>query len=113
VLADPHPMMSHARAMDMDRTAAATFDSPTRAGEMSTMTAGAPNMLTDNQNVASVPPPLVVDTTALGAGPSYMGSSTWYGPSSISIDTNNGLSPSGQLRSNNCGSSTPCDYLPG
>jgi len=29
--------------------AAATFDTPARAGEASTMTGGAPNMLTDNQ----------------------------------------------------------------
>jgi hypothetical protein len=30
------------------RQAAATFNSPARAGEMSTMTGGAPNMVTDN-----------------------------------------------------------------
>jgi hypothetical protein len=112
-MANPHPMMSHSGTRDMDRTAAATFDSPTRAGEMSTMTAGVPNLLTDNPSpVATLPAP-VVDTTALGAGPSYMGSSTWYGPSSMSIDSNNGLSPTGQLRSNNCGTSNACDYLPG
>jgi hypothetical protein len=61
--------------------------------------------------LATVPPPLTVDTTSLGAGPAYMGTTTWYGP--VTIDTNNGLSPSGQLRSNNCGTSNPCDYLPG
>ena len=99
----PHPMMSHARAMDMDRTAAATFDSPTRAGEASTMTAGAPNLVTTNEEVATLPAP-VVDSTSLGAGPAYMGSSIWYGPTTTTIDNS--------LQSNNCGTSTSCNYLP-
>jgi hypothetical protein len=109
VLAAPHPMMSHARAMDMDRTAAATFDSPTRAGEMSTMTSGAPNMVTTNEEFATLPAP-VVDTTSLGAGPSYMGSSTWYGTPSYGVDNGIGTSPS----QNNCGigGNHPCGYLP-
>jgi hypothetical protein len=111
VLLDPHPMMSRARRLDMDRTAAATFDSPTRAGEASTMTAGAPNQLTTNENVATVPPALV-DTTSLGAGPSTMGSS-WYGTSSYDLgNNNNAMNLGGQLGSNNCGSSMPCNYLP-
>jgi hypothetical protein len=41
-------LMHHGR---MDRTAAATFNTPTRAGEMSTMTSGAPNALTNNDRV--------------------------------------------------------------
>lgn len=41
-------------ALMMDRSAAATFDSPTRAGEASTMTGGAPNLVTDNQEVMVV-----------------------------------------------------------
>lgn len=35
----------------MDRSAAATFNTPTRAGEASTMTGGAPNMVTDNERM--------------------------------------------------------------
>ena len=35
----------------MDRSAAATFNTPTRAGEASTMTGGAPNKLTTNDRV--------------------------------------------------------------
>ena len=36
----------------MSRTAsAATFDVPARAGEASTMTGGAPNMVTDNSRI--------------------------------------------------------------
>ena len=110
VLAAPHPMMSHARAMDIDRTAVATFDSPTRAGEMSTMTAGVPNLVTTNESVATLPAP-VVDTTGLGAGPAYMGStSTWYGTPSYEL--NNGvINNPGQ---SNCGigGNHPCGYLP-
>jgi hypothetical protein len=104
VLSQPHPMMSHLRSMDIDRfdrTAAATFDSPTRAGEVSTMTSGAPNLVTTNQSFASVPPPLVPDTTSLGAGPS-----TWSGSSSLGMGH-----PA--LGSRNCSSNTTsCDYLP-
>jgi hypothetical protein len=54
---------------------AETFDSPTQAGEASTMTNGAPNQLTtnspypDNSGVILYSPP-VVDTTVLGASPS-------------------------------------------
>lgn len=77
VLSQPHPMMSHMRSMpgdSFDRTASATFDSPTRAGEASTMTSGAPNLVTDNPSpseTASVPPAVVIpDTTSLGAGSS-------------------------------------------
>lgn len=82
VMSQPHPMMSHLRSFPadrFDRSAAATFDSPTRAGEASTMTSGAPNLVTDNERVGSVPPPLV-DTTTLGAGSSSLGSSE-CGPS--------------------------------
>jgi hypothetical protein len=35
----------------MDRSAAATFDSPTRAGEASTMTGGSPNAMTSNDRM--------------------------------------------------------------
>jgi hypothetical protein len=35
----------------MDRSAAATFNTPTRAGEASTMTSGAPNVVTDNDRM--------------------------------------------------------------
>jgi hypothetical protein len=94
VLSQPHPMMSGVRSLDMDRSAAATFDSPTRAGEASTMTGGAPNMLTTNEPlVTSLPAPVVVtpDTTLLGAGPSTLSS-----PSSIT----------------ECGSNMSCTYLP-
>jgi hypothetical protein len=34
-----------------DKSAAATFNSPTRAGEASTMTSGAPNLVTNNDRV--------------------------------------------------------------
>jgi hypothetical protein len=65
--------MSTIRDNAMDRTAAATFNSPTRAGEVSTMTSGAPNLVTDNQSVATVPPSIVApDTTTLGAGSSSL-----------------------------------------
>ena len=43
-----NPHLTHSRVM-MDRSAAATFDTPTRAGEMSTMTGGAPNVVTSNE----------------------------------------------------------------
>jgi len=93
VLSQPHPMLSHVRSMEMDRTAAATFDSPTRAGEASTMTSGAPNLVTTNERVATVPAPIVEPqaTTVLGAGPSTLSSP---------------VSPS------NCGSMESCTYLP-
>lgn len=105
VLSQPHPMMSHIRSMEMDnfdRMAAATFDSPTRAGEASTMTTGAPNLVTTNDSVATVPPTLVVpDTTSLGAGPS-----TWSGSNSLGMGH-----PA--LGSRNCGPNvTNCGYLP-
>lgn len=74
VLSQPHPMMSHLRDFPGDRSAAATFDTPTRAGEASTMTSGAPNLVTDNEVVTSVPPAVVVpNTTVLGAGSSSLG----------------------------------------
>lgn len=92
VLSQPHPMMSRLQGLPdpMERSAAATFDSPTRAGEASTMTGGAPNMLTDNEHVATVPPSVIVDTTTLGAGPG----------SGRSLDVND------------CGTPHGCSYLP-
>jgi hypothetical protein len=89
VLSQPHPMMSHLRAFPgdvFDRTASATFDSPTRAGEASTMTSGAPNLVTDNPSpqTASVPSVLVPDTTSLGAGPSTSPGSSECGSSAQS-----------------------------
>lgn len=71
VLLQPHPMLSHIRSMDMDRTAAATFNTPTRAGEASTMTSGAPNLVTDNPVAINSGLPAVEvqpNTTELGAG---------------------------------------------
>jgi hypothetical protein len=116
VMADPHPMISHAPMYNLDRTgdrtAAATFNSPTRAGEMSTMTSGAPNLVTNNESVASVPPPLVVDTTSLGAGPSYMGSSTWYTTPSYSIDSGSGVIHNSTQSNCGIGGNHPCGYLP-
>jgi hypothetical protein len=111
VLASPHPMMSHVRSTDMDRTAAATFDSPTRAGEMSTMTSGAPNMVTDNTSVASVPPPLV-DTTTLGAGPAVITTSPWYGTTTYDMNSSVNLTGSNTLGPKDCGTNTTCNYLP-
>jgi hypothetical protein len=86
VLSQPHPMMSYMRSLPgdtFDRTASATFDSPTRAGEASTMTSGAPNLVTDNPSpqTALVPPALVPDTTSLGAGPSMSPGSSECGSS--------------------------------
>jgi len=76
VLSQPHPMLSHVRSMEMDRTAAATFDTPTVAGEVSTMTSGAPNLVTTNESVASVPPSILVPSTTttstLGAAPAVI-----------------------------------------
>jgi hypothetical protein len=112
VLADPHPMISHARMMDnMDRTAAATFDTPSRAGEVSTMTSGAPNLVTTNETVASVPPPLV-DTTSLGAGPAVITTSPWYGTTTYDMNNRMNLGGGNTLGSNDCASSTSCNYLP-
>ena len=112
VLSSPHPMMSRARSMEMDRTAAATFDSPTRAGEMSTMTAGVPNLLTDNPSVVATVPPPLVSTTVLGAGPSTMGNSNWYGTTTYDMNHGVNLTGGNTLGSNNCGSNTSCNYLP-
>ncbi|HEY0420922.1 MAG TPA: hypothetical protein VGC80_15510 [Acetobacteraceae bacterium] len=59
---------------------AVTFNSPTQAGEASTMTHGAPNMLTENNpswsssssyDMGGPLPAPVVDSTILGAGPVY------------------------------------------
>ncbi|MEJ8835524.1 hypothetical protein [Ramlibacter sp. AN1133] len=111
VLASPHPMLSHVRSMEMDRTAAATFDTPTRAGEASTMTSGAPNLVTTNESVATVPPGLV-DTTSLGAGPSTMSSSTWYGTTTYGMNNSVNLGGGNTLGSNDCGSNMSCNYLP-
>ncbi|GAB3764315.1 hypothetical protein GCM10028796_19090 [Ramlibacter monticola] len=106
VLSSPHPMMSSVRSLEMDRTAAATFDVPSRAGEASTMTSGAPNLVTTNESVASLPPPVLIpetsvaiippavvipETTSLGAGPSFL---------------------SGNADAGTCGTSMPCTYLP-
>jgi len=76
VLADPHPVVSQAPIVDVERTAVA---------------------------------PVVVDTTALGAGPAF-GTSTWYGPSTVYIDSNrDGVAAS----QDSCAGTTPCGYLPG
>lgn len=49
---------------------AQTFDSPTQAGEASTMTNGQPNLLTTNSPFGDpVSSTVIVDTTVLGAGP--------------------------------------------
>lgn len=69
VFSQPHPMMSRlSGSREMDRSAAATFNSPTRAGEASTMTSGAPNLVTDNASVAGTRS----DTSVLGAGSNSM-----------------------------------------
>lgn len=117
VLSQPHPMLSHVRNEVMDRTAllgtpgentaAATFDVPTRAGEASTMTSGAPNLVTTNENVATVPPPVVVpNTTTLGAGPAVIV------PPTTVIVPSTGLGVSNVVGPNDCGSATTCSYLP-
>jgi hypothetical protein len=121
VLSQPHPMLSRVRTFNSDRMAAATFDTPTRAGEASTMTGGAPNMLTSNERLASVPPSILVpNTTTLGAGPavivpdgSYVVPSTTilgYGPSN-QINPNTGSQQLG-VTSNCPASSVDCHYLP-
>jgi hypothetical protein len=125
VLSQPHPMMSQSRSLDMDRTAAATFNSPTQAGEASTMTAGAPNQQTTNtpgsESFALSPPVLLPNTTVLGAGPSVIVPETTLivpntttlgaGPSNL-IDPNTGQQ--GKVGSPmNCASThTNCQYLP-
>lgn len=49
---------------------AQTFDSPTQAGEASTMTNGQPNLLTTNSPHGDpASNTVIVDTTVLGAGP--------------------------------------------
>lgn len=66
---------------------AQTFNTPTRAGEASTMTTGQPNELTTNSpygDNTAVMPSTQVDTTTMGAGPNMMGHSVyvqpgWYG----------------------------------
>jgi hypothetical protein len=60
---------------------AETFDSPTQAGEASTMTDGQPNLLTNNigypeMSITTVPG-VIVDTTVLGAPPATI---TWVDP---------------------------------
>ena len=60
--------------------AADTFDSPTRAGEASTMTMGQPNLVTHNSGVPGTTytvPNVIVDTTVLGAPPATI---TWVDP---------------------------------
>lgn len=67
---------------------AETFNTPTQAGEASTMTMGQPNELTTNSpypdNTVVVVPAaqdsVVVDTTTLGAGPNTMGHSVYVQP---------------------------------
>ncbi|WP_332824407.1 hypothetical protein [Ramlibacter sp.] len=61
--------------------AADTFDSPSRAGEASTMTNGVPNAETTNSPYSDGT--VVVDTRVLGAGPAVIvpqGTTTYYGP---------------------------------
>jgi hypothetical protein len=50
VYSDNGPFVQH---RDTRTQAAATFNVPARSGEASTMTGGAPNMLTDNQHLRS------------------------------------------------------------
>jgi hypothetical protein len=130
VLTHPHPMMSSMRDFGADRTAllstpmentaAATFDSPTRAGEASTMTSGAPNLVTDNERVGvvnTVPPSIVTpSTTVLGAGPAVIvepsTTTLGAGPSNM-IDPNTGSqSPSWNSPSQCDSSNLHCQYLP-
>jgi hypothetical protein len=60
-------LMRHGRMMD--RSAAATFNTPTRAGEASTMTGGAPNVVTDNDRM--IVGSYVIPHTAV-TGPYYI-----------------------------------------
>jgi hypothetical protein len=62
-----HLMRHHDR---MDRSAAATFNTPTRAGEASTMTSGAPNLVTNNDRV--VVGSYMIPYTAVGSSPYYV-----------------------------------------
>ena len=106
VLLQPHPMMSSARSFELDRTAAATFDVPTRAGEASTMTSGVPNLVTSNESVAVLPAPVVTTNESIAVVPSTVvvpnTSALGAGPSTLSDPVN----------PTNCGSSAPCSYLP-
>jgi hypothetical protein len=65
---------------------AETFDSPTQAGEASTMTMGQPNVATTNS-----PYPDGIDTTVLGAGPAsvtrYETVTTYSTPVLVSPDS--------------------------
>ena len=56
-------------ATDTSRQAAATFNVPARAGEASTMTGGAPNMVTDNN--AMVPGSFSLAPVPPGVAPIY------------------------------------------
>lgn len=67
---------------------AETYNTPTQAGEASTMTMGQPNQLTTNSpygdNTVVMPSAQVESTTTMGAGPNMMGHSVyvqpgWYG----------------------------------
>lgn len=72
------------RIANQQLTASETSDVPLRAGEMSTMTRGAPNVATnnrvDNVDVASM---TVLSSTALGAGPAVMPSTTIVAPAAV------------------------------
>lgn len=60
---------------------AETFDSPTQAGEASTMTGGVPNALTTNSPYSDNS--VIVDTRVLGAGAVVVvpqGTTTYQGP---------------------------------
>lgn len=127
VMSQPHPMMSRVHGYNYnynlgDKTAAATFDTPQRAGEMSTMTGGAPNLVTTNENVAVAPsttyvvpsaPVTTIDTTTLGAGPADM----MLYPPAVTPDqswSSTLPAPSNQQLPDpvQCGSSMDCHYLP-
>ena len=72
---------------------AETFDSPTQAGEASTMTHGQPNLVTDNPGVSSPlmsTPSVIVDTTVLGAPPATV---TWVDPVYVQPSTTYLLPP--------------------
>jgi hypothetical protein len=127
VMAQPHPMMSRLRRMPMSTAAADTFDSPQRAGEMSTMTAGVPNLLTTNENVALAPAPTlvvpsstmvvpsstVIDTTALGAGPAVtVLPQPAVVPDTWSTTTMQGPSNQALPDPVHCGPSADCSNLP-
>lgn len=72
------------RIANQQLTASETSDVPLRAGEMSTMTRGAPNVATnnrvDNVDVAGM---TVMSSTALGAGPAVMPSTTIVAPAVV------------------------------